>query len=229
MSIKRSISGKKYFLALILTLIVFSAGIGFGLFIEELRLDDAQNSALRERVSLRSLELQQQFIDSGTDCKTMQTVLQNTIIELEESVSTIQSYERNTVKLTGDFELQLQDYFLMEIQFYLLAKKIAESCPQEAVKILYFYDDNEASTQGEILGYLKKKFGEKLLIFSFDSTFEQEHMIKTLLTSYNIERFPAIVLEEKVFQGHQDVDLLHEEICDAFKKYTVGLPEECIN
>ena len=46
--------------------------------------------------------------------------------------------------------------FLTEIQFYLLAKDIDKKCPQNNVKILYFYDENRDETQGDILVYLKK-------------------------------------------------------------------------
>ena len=41
-------------------------------------------------------------------------------------------------------------------------------------------------------------------------------MITTLLTYYNATEFPAVVIEEKVYQGHQDTDKLLGYICKEF-------------
>src|SRR3989344_3880099 len=204
MAIERITSTKKYLIAFVLTLLVFSGGIVVGIGIENARLSSAKQITLEEKVTLRSLQLQQNYIDSGiTDCKTLNTILENNINELGKKVAIIIDYEKKAVFNEEEFQLQLQDYFLTEIQFYLLAKDIDKKCTQDNIKILYFYDENRDETQGDILVYLKKKFDNKVLIFSLDSGFMQEPMIKTLLTNYKINQFPALVIEDKVFEGHQ--------------------------
>ena len=178
---------------------------------------------------MRSLQLQHNYIASGlTDCKTLHTILENNINELGKKVAIIIDYEKKAVFNEEEFQLQLQDYFLTEIQFYLLAKDIDKKCQQDNIKILYFYDENKDETQGDILVYLKKKFDNKVLIFSLDSGFMQEPMIKTLLTNYNITQFPALVIEEKVFGGHQTADQLMEHLCTEFLKMDTSVPKECL-
>ena len=227
--LERKTSIKKYFLAFTLTLLVFSGGVVAGLFIENLRLSSAKQIALTEKVTLRSLQLQHNYIASGlTDCKTLHTILENNINELGKKVAIIIDYEKKAVFNEEEFQLQLQDYFLTEIQFYLLAKDIDKKCQQDNIKILYFYDENRDETQGDILVYLKKKFDNKVLIFSLDSGFMQEPMIKTLLTNYNITQFPALVIEEKVFEGHQSADQLMEHLCTGFLKMETSVPKECL-
>lgn len=228
-SLERKTSTKKYLLAFILTLLVFLGGIVAGLTIDNLRLSSAKQITLTEKVTLRSLQLQKDYISSGiTDCKTLNTILENNINELGKKVAIIIDFEKKALFNEEEFKLQLQDYFLTEIQFYLLAKEIDQKCPQNAVKILYFYDENKDETQGDILIYLKKKFGHKALIFSLDSGFVQEPMIKTLLTYYNITQFPALVIEEKVFEGHQTADQLMEHLCTEFMKRETPVPDECL-
>ncbi len=227
--LERKTSIKKYILAFMLTLLVFSGGIVAGLFIENLRLSSAKQIALTEKVTLRSLQLQHSYIASGlTDCKTLHTILENNINELGKKVAIIIDYEKKSLFNEDEFKLQLQDYFLTEIQFYLLAKDIDAKCKQDNMKILYFYDENRDETQGDILIYLKKKFDNKVLIFSLDSGFTEEPMIKTLLTNYNITQFPALVIEEKVFEGHQTADQLMEYLCTEFMKMDSQVPQECL-
>ena len=227
--LERKTSIKKYILAFILTLLVFSGGIVAGLFIENLRLSSAKQITLREKVTLRSLQLQHSYIASGlTDCKTLHTILENNINELGKKVAVIIDYEKKALFNEEEFKLQLQDYFLTEIQFYLLAKDIDKKCSQDNVKILYFYDEKKDETQGDILIYLKKKFDNKVLIFSLDSGFTEEPMIRTLLTNYNITQFPALVIEEKVFEGHQSADQLMKHLCTEFLKMDSSTPQECL-
>ena len=227
--LERKTSIKKYILAFVLTLLVFSGGIIAGLFIENLRLSSAKQITLKEKVTLRSLQLQHSYIASGlTDCKALHTILENNINELGKKVAIIIDYEKKALFNEEEFQLQLQDYFLTEIQFYLLAKDIDKKCPQDNVKILYFYDENKDETQGDILIYLKKKFDNKVLVFSLDSGFTEEPMIRTLLTNYNITQFPALVIEEKVFEGHQNADQLMKQLCTEFLNIDSRVPQECL-
>jgi len=229
MAIERITSTKKYLIAFVLTLLVFSGGIVVGIGIENARLSSAKQITLEEKVTLRSLQLQQNYIDSGiTDCKTLNTILENNINELGKKVAIIIDYEKKAVFNEEEFQLQLQDYFLTEIQFYLLAQDIEKKCPQNNIKVLYFYDEDKDETQGDVLIYLKKKFENKLLIFSLDSGFIQEPMIKTLLTYHNIAEFPALVIENEVFEGHQSADELIKHLCTEFLDMNAAVPEECL-
>lgn len=229
MAVKRKLSIKKYLLAFVLTIIIFSGGIVAGILLENARLQFAQQSTLEEKVNLRSLQLQQQFIQSGSaDCPTLHKILDNSINELGRKNELIVDYEQRAILNDKEFQLQRRDYFLTEIQFYLIAKEIEQKCQKQSVKILYFYDRDKYETQGDILGYLKKRFGPDLLIFSFDVEFIEEPMIHILLTSYNITTFPAIVIEDTIFEGHKKVEELKAEICKTFAKQRRDLPKDCI-
>ena len=228
MTVERKTSVKKYLLAFVLTLLIFSGGIMIGILFENARLSSAEQITLQEKVSLRSLQLQQNYIELGVaDCKTLNAILENNINELGKKVGIIIEYEKKALFNQEKFNLQLQDYFLTEIQFYFLTKEINKKCPQNNVKILYFYDENKDDTQGDILAYLKKRFGGKLLIFSLNSQFSQEPMIGTLLTYYNITQYPAVVIEEEVYQGHRTVEQLMEDICLEFGRMGAEAPEDC--
>ncbi|MDP3734763.1 MAG: hypothetical protein Q8R37_06035 [Nanoarchaeota archaeon] len=225
---ERRISVKKYVIALFLTLVIFAGGIVFGAMLENARLNDSTQINLQEKVNLLSLQLQQKYIDSGiADCAALNQILESNINELEKKGRVIIDYEQKSVLNGEEFDLQLRDYFLTEIQFLLISQDIDKKCPQNSIKVIYFYDENQFDTQGRILDYLKKLFGPKVLIFSFDSGFLEEPMITILLTSYNISHYPAVVVEEKVFQGHTPVKTLMEQICSGFERLEGEIPQEC--
>lgn len=222
---ERKISTRKYLLAFILTLVVFVGGITIGILFENIRLNYSQQVILNEKVSLRSLQLQQNYIEAGiADCNTLNQVLETNINELSKKMAEVIDYEKKSFFNEEEFNLQLQDYFLTEIQFLLTAQEIDKKCEKDNVKIVFFYDDNEQDTQGEILGYIKKLFGSQVLVFSFNSGFEQEPMIKILLTSHNITQFPAIVVGDQVYQEHKSVREVLELVCREFEK--IGAEQE---
>src|SRR3989344_2365232 len=225
---ERKLSLKKYLLAFILTIIIFSGGILVGIIIENARLENAKQRTLSEKVGLLSLQLQQRYIDSGiADCKSLNKILETNLNELGKKMELIMDYEKKSFFNQEEFDLQLRDYFLTEIQYFLISQEIDRQCSQDNIKILYFYDENKYDTQGSILGYLKNKFGENILIFSFNSEFKEEPMISLLLTSYKINQFPSIVIENEIFLGHQEVEELQKTICGDLQRIGKNITKEC--
>ena len=228
MGVERKTSTKQYVFAFILTIIIFLGGIVIGIILENARLDSSQEMTLQEKVNLRSLQLQQKYIDSGNaNCNTLHTILENNIDELSQKMAIVTDYEKRALFNEDEFNLQLQDYFLTEIQFFLVSQEIDQKCEPDSIKVIYFYDENKDDTQGDILRYLKKKFSNKLLVFSLNSAFTQEPMINTLLTSYDITQFPSVVIGDKVFQGHMNVKETMKVICNEFSDMNIEPPEEC--
>ena len=228
MNIERKISSRKYLIAFILTIIIFTGGIFLGMIFEKVQLSSSERTILNEKVGLRSLQLQEKFIESGTDCAALNKVLQNNINELTQKMQEVAAYQKKAIFSQDEFDLQLRDYFLTEIQFFLISQEISKKCPKDNVNILYFYDENAFDTQGDILDYVKKVFGDNVLIFSFDSAFKKEPMIEVLMASYGIAKFPSVVVEDHIFQWHASVEKILKVVCDEFKRQGKEVPEKCV-
>ena len=140
-------------------------------------------------------------------------ILETNIADLSEATSQIIDYNKKAIVDDELFDLQLREYFLTEIQFLLLSDEIKEECDTEAVTIIYFYDENEYDVQGDVLGYLKNLFGNKLMVFSFDSNFYEEPMIEVLMKSYNVTEFPTVIADDFPYYGGADTDELKALIC----------------
>ncbi len=176
---------------------------------------------------MQSLRLQQEYLDSGiSDCNAFNTILESNIDELAKKMATIIEYEKAAIFNQEEFNLQLRDYFLTEIQFFLIAQEIDQKCEKDNVKIIYFYDESADDKQGKILDYLKYRFKNDILVFSFNSAFKEEPMIAILLESYNISTYPSVVIEDTVFQGHTDLKTLKAAICQEFDSLETQ-PKDC--
>ena len=89
----RNLSKKKYLIAFILTLIIFSGGIMIGILFEDVRLNNSNDINLQEKVNLRSLQLQQNYIGSGiAECNALNGLLEENIKELGKKVQIISGF-----------------------------------------------------------------------------------------------------------------------------------------
>ena len=112
---ERKLSLKKYLLAFILTIIIFSGGILVGIIIENARLENAKQSTLSEKVGLLSLQLQQRYIDSGiADCKSLNKILETNLNELGKKMELIMDYEKKSFFNQEEFDLHLYSFLLVE-------------------------------------------------------------------------------------------------------------------
>ncbi len=210
----RSVSTRLYIFSFIATVLIFSLGLSIGLLVEKERLDVFNELNLDQEVGLKSLQLQQVFVDSGElNCEALKEILEATVQEVSASTNTVTGYSENSIIDDDLFQLQLRNYFLTEIQYLTLANEIQESCGAETVTIVYFYDENEQDVQGDVLSYLKSIYDSKLLVFSFDSNFDEEPMIDVLLKSYEVTQFPTVVVNGEVYQGGLSSEALRELIC----------------
>jgi len=211
---RREFTARLYIFSFILTMIIFSLGITIGLVVEKERLSLFDKMNMKQEVSLKSLQLQQAYIKSGeTNCDALNKIMEANMQEVTDSMTSIIDYNEKSIADNELFNLQLRDYFLTEIQFLTLSKETKLICGEEAVTIIYFYDENPYDVQGKTLLYLKDIFGSKLLIFSFDSNFEDEPMIDVLMQSYNVSKFPTVVANENIFAGDTNAEELQAFIC----------------
>jgi len=222
----RKVSFKIYVFSFILTILIFSLGLSIGLLVEKERLQEFDKMNMEQEVDLKSMQMQQRYIDiGGLNCEALTGILEANMEEVSESMDTVLDYNENSVIDSEVFELQLRDYFLTEIQYYLVANQIKEVCDNDVVTFLYFYDEDENDIQGQVLDYLKSVFGNNLLVFSFDSNFKEEPMIDVLIETYDIETFPTVVANGVVFEGGVGADELHDFICEELNNNH----DECLN
>ncbi len=226
----RGLSKERYIAAGAITLGVFILGLLLGLLIEGKRVSYIESMSRKQNLDFSSLQLQYAFIDQLSqekNCLAVQKTFEQNINNLESTRIRLENFDTDAKINKEDFDLLKNEYLLAQIRYWLLAKRTRDLCSADIVNVLYFFSDEkecpDCEKQAFVLTYLKKKFKDKLLIFSFDSKFEAEPMIPLLKKAYNVERYPTIVVEEKPHADFRDKDSLLREICGIYKEK----PKDC--
>lgn len=224
----RELKGK-YLLAAFITVIIFLLGMFLGMVVEGKRSELLSSVIQQQKLSYNSLQLQYQLITEfgqQGNCPAVSATFEEYMKQLVSAQERLDKYQKDATVSKDTFAMLKQEYTQAEINYWILAKKTKEICGKDIVTILFFYTPEEqcarCNDQSFVLTYLKQLLKDKLLIFSFDSTLENEHLINILRNMYNITSYPALVIDDKSVQGMQDKDALLKEICSNFKEKPEG-------
>jgi lysyl-tRNA synthetase class II len=219
----RKVSKEKYIVAGLITGGIFILGLLLGFVIEGKRVGYIEEISKEQNLDFSSLQLQYAYIDQlsqENNCEAVSRTFEKSIESLEATRSRLENFDESAQLNRQEFDLLKREYTLAQIRYWLLAKKTKELCGDELVTVLYFFSDerecSQCNNQAFSLTYLKKRFREKLLIFSFDSKFEDEPLISILKSSYEISRFPTLVIEGEKFEGFTETEKILESICPYY-------------
>src|SRR3989344_5849022 len=206
--VDRKISKGKFGIALLITLVIFTIGVLIGLLIEEKRLDYVQSISNKQNIEYNSLQTQYLYVSLLADeknCPTIINIFNKNLDELGRAQKRFEEYNVESSITRPALNNALREYLLAEIRYWLLAKKTKELCSVDTDTILYFYIGKEScvdcDSQGYVLDYLKSVYKDNLLIFSFNMENTNEPMVFVLKDTYNITKYPALVVNDMKFEG----------------------------
>jgi len=220
----RKLSKEKYVIAALITGGIFLLGFLFGLVVEGKRISYIDDVSREQNLDFSSLQLQYAYIDQlsqENNCEAVSKTFEKNIESLETTRIRLENFDESSRLNQRDFDLLKREYTLAQIRYWLLAKRTKDLCGSDIVTVLYFFSDEKECTQCDnqafVLTYLKKKFKEKLLIFSFDSKFTEEPLVDTLSTTYDISVFPTIIIEGEKHEGLLKIEEVLGKICQFYK------------
>ena len=170
--IPRPINPRPYALALIITILIFSAGMYIGTQIDGLLFNDIRQDISSAEDRITATELLLQIGDSAEFCSFFEKQMDsfgNDTYKLGSKLGFLEN-EKGTI----DNEVK-SEYFLLELRDYLLMKKFSTTCSTDAVPVLYFLSNSDCPgcmEQGNQLTDARIASGERLKVYSFDVGFE---------------------------------------------------------
>jgi len=217
---------RRYVFAFIITAALFFLGFFFGFIMDLKRVDYFDKVNSEQQLNMKSLQLQYELLkgDGIQDrCGAFRFIFDKYIIELENNRARLDSYSKQSEVITEDFDNLKREYVLSQINFWYISRTFKEACPNasEFVTILYFFSNNhicpDCGSQATVLNYYKSILKENLLIFSFDDQFSQkEPLISMLEGVYDVESYPTIVVNNKVYSGFVAKENLTEVLCTEY-------------
>jgi hypothetical protein len=197
---------KKYALTFLITAVIFVTAIALSNFFNNKKINNLREIQDKISIDIMSSETQYNLL-AESSCKDLSgNVLSQ---ELNALAQKLTFTEQNLGQDSADL-LRLKTYYtLLQIKDYLLMKKISLKCNTKPVFILYFFsaDCPKCEQQGYVLTYLREQY-PNLRIYSFDYNLNNP-ALKTLISLYKVEdAMPAIVINDKVYNGFLDKDKL---------------------
>lgn len=125
------------------------------------------------------------------------------------------SYTENQLGTDNAQVIRLKEqYSLLEIRDYLIAKKIAAACGTKPVTVLYFYsnagDCADCDKAGYALSYLRNTY-PTLRVYSFDYNLDLG-ALQTLIKTVKVQNsLPAFVINNKATYGFTSLEDLEKK------------------
>jgi len=220
---KREMKGR-YILAAFITVVIFLLGLLLGTTIEGKRVLYAQQTSKEQQLAFEGLQLQYNWItqlSQEKNCPALFKTFQDYMDKLAKSQERLETYSEDSTLDKTDFENLKREYLQAELNSWLLAERVKTSCNQTPLgTVLYFYStDNlcpRCEEQALVLSYIKAIFNEKVLIFSIDSSLEEESMIPLLKSVYSITKYPTLIVNDKKLDGLVTSNGMLNELCPTF-------------
>jgi len=213
---ERRISLALYVIAFIVAAAVFSIGVFVGKTIDDAVVNDISGdvSSLSQRLTTTQLfwlleednpDFCSVYVSELQEVDEQREYLGQLLTVLEEKK---QIYAPETKK----------EYFLLEAQSYLMAKKLSGLCMDgEDVLVLYFYSNENCelcTEQGTaILMARDESENSEIRIYSFDGDLGSP-VVDAFKAQYNITEYPSVVINENVHSGF----ISKEELLEEFSK-----------
>lgn len=227
----RQMSLKNYIIAGVITLLIFSVGILLGISLSGKRVSYSEGEINAQKLELDSLQLQYLFIDQMGDksnCAVISVALDQKINELAILGSRIEKFSRDVNFNEQEFNALKREYTIAQIKYWLYADKSRKICSSDTVSVLYFYSNEDecfgCSTQSRILTHLKGTFNDRLLVFSIDGSAVQEPLVPMLKQTFNITKYPSLIIADDSYSGLVEEDELSRQLCSRYNQK----PEACI-
>ncbi len=193
----------RYIAALAITTLIFVIGILIGNKISAAKLVNLDDAAQKMRTDVLGTELQYQLILENACNITDPTVLSDELYKIGSKLD----FMENDLGKKNVQVLNLKEYYsMLEIEHWLLLKKVRRQCNAPYDLILYFYTNLEdcldCDQQGHVLNYLHKKFPD-VNIYSFDINIDNP-ILDTIKSLYAIKKAPSLVIDEVTHDGFMD-------------------------
>jgi len=193
--------------ALLITIVIFSMGIIFGVVLENWRTNKVDNLYKYSEIDLLDVKLQSEIYSMGNfNCG--KAVEKNIAFadRVYEEAKQLEEYEKSSI-LTQDLKISHKKYDILRTILLLNSNKIKEQCNVSYQEVVYFYRYNnvdlnlkeEERVFSRLLEELKNDKGDKVLLIPIAAD-NNITSVDLILDKYNIlqKDLPVILIDGKI-------------------------------
>ncbi len=227
---RKKFSIQKTVLVLLLTIVIFSAGILLGSYNTSKKVSTVIDLSNQLQTQTLGIEVEYDILAENI-CQNKDVLyLTSELFDLSEKLD----FMENQLGSNNDQVSELKkQYFILEARHWMLAKKRVKDClnNDKGVNntiVLYFYSNQgdcpQCSEQGAVLSYLHKKY-KGMKIYSFDSNIDSP-VVNVLKNLYDIKNTPSLVINNEAHEGFLNTD---DFIAFVTNQQKVQVSKEAIN
>ncbi len=211
--VKRKINWKVYITAAIITLVVFSLGVGLGFYISNEKYDIIRYDLENLQLNQKDIELELLLISSigKQSCDTLKYEIEKTASLSTELGEKVSYYDKEMIK-NPEFYILKKQYIMTLIEFWNYWELFKRNCNSSVNTVLYFYAINncdDCQAQGFVLSFLKEEHPEKIMIFALDKD-EDLYSLNLVKNIYNVTKTPTLIINNEKHEGLKDINALKE-------------------
>lgn len=191
--------------------IIFISGLLVGSMTSSRKLTDVRELQDSLRSDTLDLEILYAVLEQDPCAYVNTTPLTDQLYDIAVRLD----YMEGLLGKTDENVLRLKKYYsLLELRQWMFERHMRDQCNQDKHFILYFYSNEPGSCpqceeQGFVLSYLRKRFGEKIAIYSFDVSTDSE-AVQALIRRYEVETLPSVVIDDELYEGFQSLEALED-------------------
>ncbi|MCJ7478588.1 MAG: hypothetical protein MUP63_00225 [Candidatus Nanohaloarchaeota archaeon QJJ-7] len=210
--VERRLSWEFIFIAIIITGAIMAGMFFLGLNLSEIKVNELEEDVERFQIEQKSQDLTLQMSENllKQDCQAMEAMVQETTKEVGDLQQQVATYEQ-TNRLGNNGFLLKERYMNALIEYWTMVERVNEECGSEVLSVAYIYHDSDkcprCEDQGTLLSSYKQQYGENLLVFPLDASLDMKH-INTLIEAYDVERYPALIINDTAYEGFKDREAL---------------------
>jgi hypothetical protein len=206
---------------------IFIIGFFIGGAIERSLTADIEAKTTAVENSIQEIELESLYLlsISNKSCVFLNDIVRKTNNNLDDLAGQLANYDEDNIIFTNRDLVNLKSkYTNLLLKSWLIQENLEGKCGKNSVSILYFYDRdcNDCQVQGNILTSLKHDFQEGVMVFPLDHSLGLSS-VDLLESSYNVTKFPSIVVNDVRYEGIINFESLKSYICSAIPQN-----EKCI-
>lgn len=217
--VRRKVNYQLYFIAGIISFIIFFSGFFLGWKLNVYKLDYLRSDINSLHTDVQSSLLEFMFLDvmeSNVSCN----FLKERVSELGETANSIgkkiETYESSEKFENVEYKNLKNEYMDILLRYWLFSEKIKNSCQDDFMVVLYFYRNEptcqECMNQGVVLDYYKRQLKDDVLIFPFDTGLNSP-VASFLMKAFDITTIPSLVIEDVKYDGFVNRDELKNSFC----------------
>jgi hypothetical protein len=194
-----------YIMTAVVSSLLFITGLALGLAFNAEKIDILDVEINNMRNSVENIELEFLFLDmmeANISCSYFIGEANRLAVEASDLGNRVDLYEQTERWEDPNYYTLKSRYMLVNVRNWLMLEKIKRVCEGNYQTVLYFYGDNcaECATQGFVLTYFKEIYGQRLMIFSLDTSLDVP-IVEALRLSYNVTEYPSLVINNKIYSG----------------------------